>query len=162
MLLIGFLAGAPFLSLAAGQWAYARGLHAEYAEQAHWHPVPAVVLGAERSLSRYRPVLRWLVRVRWTGPDRVNHTGDVAFRAMPRAGSSVMVRIDGSGRLAGPLLPRSRVVSRAVLAALAAAVALAALLLGAWALARHLLERKRLAAWDAEWRATGPLWSGQP
>lgn len=25
--------------------------------------------------------------------------------------------------------------------------------------ARHLVDRRRLAAWDAEWRAIGPKWS---
>jgi hypothetical protein len=28
------------------------------------------------------------------------------------------------------------------------------------ALARRVLDRRRLRAWDAEWRATGPMWSG--
>jgi hypothetical protein len=34
------------------------------------------------------------------------------------------------------------------------------LLLGSNALARQALDRWRLNAWDADWRATGPLWSG--
>ena len=34
------------------------------------------------------------------------------------------------------------------------------LLLGVTALViRRMLQRRRMAAWDAEWRATGPLWS---
>ena len=28
------------------------------------------------------------------------------------------------------------------------------------ALARRALDRRRLRAWDAAWRVTGPLWSG--
>jgi hypothetical protein len=34
------------------------------------------------------------------------------------------------------------------------------LLLGSNTLARRVLDRRRLNAWDAEWRVTGPLWSG--
>ena len=33
-------------------------------------------------------------------------------------------------------------------------------LLGSATLARRALDRRRLSAWEAEWRASGPLWSG--
>jgi len=33
------------------------------------------------------------------------------------------------------------------------------LLLGTEALVMHSLNRRRFGAWDAEWRATGPLWT---
>jgi hypothetical protein len=36
------------------------------------------------------------------------------------------------------------------------------LALGSGALARRALDRRRLRAWDAEWRAIGPRWSGHP
>jgi hypothetical protein len=35
------------------------------------------------------------------------------------------------------------------------------MLLAAGQLAHFLLGRRRLAAWDAEWRATGPQWTRQ-
>jgi hypothetical protein len=34
-------------------------------------------------------------------------------------------------------------------------------LLASSTLARRALDRRRLSAWDAEWRASGPLWSGR-
>lgn len=40
-----------------------------------------------------------------------------------------------------------------------AVLALAAVLGEAGLLARYLFDRCRLAAWDAEWRASGPQWS---
>ena len=33
------------------------------------------------------------------------------------------------------------------------------LLLGTAGLARRMLDRRRMRAWEAEWRASGPLWS---
>lgn len=45
--------------------------------------------------------------------------------------------------------------ARATLAVLALAVVLGE----AGLLARYLFDRRRLAAWDAEWRASGPKWS---
>jgi hypothetical protein len=47
-----------------------------------------------------------------------------------------------------------------VLAAAVAPVVLG-LLLFTGQLTHFLLGRRRLAAWDAEWRATGPQWTGQ-
>jgi hypothetical protein len=35
------------------------------------------------------------------------------------------------------------------------------LLAAAGMLARRALDRRRLRAWEAEWRASGPQWSGQ-
>jgi hypothetical protein len=72
-----------------------------------------------------------------------------------------MVWVDGSGRLTDLPLQRSQVQVQAVLAALLAPVLLG-LLLGAVGLLVHgALGRRRLAAWDAEWRATEPQWSGR-
>jgi len=34
------------------------------------------------------------------------------------------------------------------------------LLLATGVLVRFVLDRRRLRAWEAEWRASGPLWSG--
>jgi hypothetical protein len=39
-----------------------------------------------------------------------------------------------------------------------AVVALAALLAGAATIARRVLGRRRMAAWDADWRLTEPGW----
>jgi hypothetical protein len=47
------------------------------------------------------------------------------------------------------------------LAAAVAPVVLGLILLCTGQLAHYLLGRRRLAAWDAEWRATGPQWSRQ-
>jgi len=33
-------------------------------------------------------------------------------------------------------------------------------LLAAGGLARRVLDRRRMSAWEAEWRASGPSWSG--
>ena len=45
------------------------------------------------------------------------------------------------------------------MAAAAAAASLAVTLMVAAWLARRSLDRRRLAAWDADWLANGPQWS---
>jgi hypothetical protein len=43
-----------------------------------------------------------------------------------------------------------------------AVLLLAELLCGAGLVAHRVVDRRRLAAWDAEWRAIGPTWGGHP
>jgi hypothetical protein len=69
-----------------------------------------------------------------------------------------MVWADAAGRLTGPPL---QVRGQAFLAAVLAPVLLGEMLLAAGQLAHFLLGRRRLAAWDAAWRATGPQWTRQ-
>jgi hypothetical protein len=69
------------------------------------------------------------------------------------------VWVDTAGRPAGPPLRHWQVQGQAALAAMAAIFVLAMLLGGAGFFAGHVADRRRLAAWDAEWRATGPRWS---
>ncbi|MGW2491960.1 Rv1733c family protein [Streptomyces sp. NPDC001606] len=99
-------------------------------------------------------------RVRWTAPDGGAHTGETFVDAGLPAGSRVTVWEDGRGRLA-PAKPTGRVegTMEAGFFGLAAALGVAGPVYGAGALARHRLDRRRLAAWDREWRQVGPRWS---
>jgi hypothetical protein len=121
--------------------------------------VPAVLL-ADVSASwsgTYLPT----VRAGWTSPDGRRHTGTVPASPGARAGSTVMVWADANGQLTGPPLQAVQVRGQAVLAAILAPIVLGEVLLCAGQLAHYLLGRRRLAAWDAEWRATGPQWTRQ-
>ena len=72
----------------------------------------------------------------------------------------MLVWVDASGNLAtAPPLRPAQVNEQTVLAAAAAVVALGYLLPCAGLLACGLLGRRRLAAWDADWRATEPQWT---
>jgi len=73
----------------------------------------------------------------------------------------VMVWVDAAGRLTGPPSLPSQARNQAVAAAILAPLVLAMIVLCAGQLAHGALEQRRLAAWDAEWRATGPRWTRQ-
>jgi hypothetical protein len=73
----------------------------------------------------------------------------------------VRVWVDAAGQLTGPPLQLLQVHGQAVLAAILAPVVLGLVLLCTGQLAHYLLGRRRLAAWGAEWRATGPQWTRQ-
>jgi hypothetical protein len=161
VLLAAFVIGAPVTALAAAQWAAASSMRSEKA-QAGWHRVPAVLLHdtprLAGSLSFPAPVPQ--VRARWAGPAGPR-TGKVYARPGARASSVVMVWTDRSGRLTGPPVPAATMADQVLLAAVSAPAALALVLVAVWVYASLILDRRRMAAWDADWSVTGPQWTGQ-
>jgi len=86
-------------------------------------------------------------------------TGQIFVTNGGPAGSTVMVWVNQAGQLTGAPLQHSQVTGRAVMARVLAVAALAVtLIIVGWA-AHWALERRRLAAWDAEWLTTEPRWS---
>lgn len=162
-LLAVFLAGAPVTAVTAWRWAGAAGLRTERAERASWHHVLAVLLQDSPGLvsSQYGTV-ESLVLARWDAPGGLTRTGLVSVDITAPAGSTVVIWTDAAGRPTGqaPLSPY-QVAQQAELAAMTAPVILAVVLLIGGALGRHALNRRRLAAWDADWHVTGPLWTSR-
>lgn len=159
VLLAAFLAGAPFVAHAAGSWTYAASAREAQAQRAAFHHVPATLLQTATS---------WSVgpdgagaNARWRAPDGQPRTGYVIAPAGTPAGSTEMVWTDQTGQLTDPPLQNSQIAGRVVITqGLAVAVLAFVLMILSWA-ARWALERARLAAWDAEWLATGPRWSSR-
>ena len=130
-LLAGFLAAAPFAAHTAGSWAYATSAREAQAQRATLRQVPAAQIVPAAQV----------------------------VPAGATAGSTSRVWVDRTGRLADPPLGHVQLVTRSQLAAELADGALAiALATAAW-LIRRMLDRRRMAAWDADWLATGPRWS---
>jgi hypothetical protein len=158
-LAVAFLAGAPLAATAAWQFVYGLGARTAHAQQASWRQVPVVVQAAAPTdgYSGYQPV----VRAEWTAPDGARRTGTVPVPPGTPAGRTVRVWVDKAGRLTGPPLQPRQVRGQAVMAAVLVPVVLGEVLLCAGQLAHYLLGRRRLAAWEADWRATGPQWTRQ-
>jgi hypothetical protein len=155
-LAVVFLAAAPVAALTAGHVAY-RMASRSCTKQAAWHQVPAVLL-ATAPASGYGEYPATM-RARWVAPDGTPHTGAVPAPPNARAGGTVMVWVDAAGRLTGPPLQLSQARAQAVLAALLAPLGAGLIVLCAGQLAHALLGRRRMAAWDADWQATEPLWT---
>lgn len=153
-----FLAGVPFAAHAAGNWAYATSAREAQAQRASLHQVRATLLEAAPAWNANGAGVPE-VDARWRAPDGQVRTGEVFVPVGAAAGSTVLVWTGRTGQLTGPPLGPAQVASRAQLAAAAAAGSLAIALIAAGWLARRSLDRRRLAAWDADWLATGPRWS---
>jgi len=160
-LVLAFLAGAPWAAIAVGQWAYTGAARAERAQNAAWHPVTAVILqGVPRpSVNTYGAADVTQVPASWTAPDRTRHTGSVTAAAGTAKGSTVTIWTDRSGVQTGPPLEPPQVADRAALAGTLAVFGIAFLLMATGALIHRALDRRRLAAWDAEWDVAGPHWT---
>jgi hypothetical protein len=137
-LLAVFLVGAPLVALLVGRWAYAGADRASRSDgAATFDPVSAV----------------------WTAPDGAARTGKITALAGTARGTRITIWTDRSGNLTGPPLQHPQVADQAALAGTMAVVGFAGALIAGGLVVRRALDRRRLAAWDSAWDATGPLWS---
>jgi len=156
-LVVAFLAGVPLAGLTTGHAVYRIWSNTADAQQATWHQVSAVLLAAV-------PVSGdddGQVPARWRAPDRRWRTGTVPAPSGARAGHMVAVWVNAAGWPTGPPVTLSQVRAVAALAAVLACIAVGFIVVGAGLLARSVLGQRRLATWDADWRATEPQWTGR-
>ncbi len=161
VLVAAFFAAAPFAARAAGNWAYATSLREQQAENAAWHQVRATVVQTVPDLGEFAsaPGISPEVKARWRAPDGQVRTGLLYVLGGARVGSTFTVWTDRTGQLTNAPLQTSQIATRADLDEAIAVAAIAVILLAVGGLAHGALDRHRLAAWGADWLATGPRWS---
>jgi hypothetical protein len=161
VLLVVFGLTAPFAAHAAGSWAYAVSEQQAQAQQATLHQVKATLLEKADAWNGYAnaPGAAPEVSARWRAPDGQPRTGKLFVPNGGAAGSTVTVWTNRAGQLTDPPLRRTQVVNRAQVTEALAVVGLAVVLFALGWLARRVLNRRRMAAWDEDWLATGPRWS---
>jgi hypothetical protein len=155
VLVAACLAGAPLAAHAAASWTYATSAREAQAQQTALHQVSATLLEPAQPLGAYNAE----ANARWRAPDGHMVTAQVPVSIAATAGSTVMVWTDQAGQLTAPPLDASQVASRAGLSEVLAVAGLAVVLILVGRLVHLVLNRRRLAAWDAGWLANGPRWS---
>ncbi len=157
-----FLALCPVVAGLTGMWVRADNAATQRAQQS-WHPVSAVLLraapGPEFIDQGANTWTAW-EPARWTLDGR-QHTGSVPVAAGSPAGSTQTVWLDSHGRVHVPPLTGAQLgqmVGAAMLISLAGLAVVVSILT---VLARWMLNRRRLAGWEAGWLAVGPTWSHQ-
>jgi hypothetical protein len=75
-------------------------------------------------------------------------------------GSTARIWVDACGAVTEAPAGRRDVIADVCIAVMLTCIAAPAVLFGAAALARRMLDRRRLTAWDAESRSIGPRWAG--
>jgi hypothetical protein len=141
--LVVFLTGAPVLSMMAGR-AWVTGQSG--------HRVSAVLLQAA-------PPVTGLVPARWIAPDGRMRTGRIPVSRGLAAGRTVSLWVNAAGSPTGPALNHRAVLGREAMAAVFVPAALGWVLLYLAEVGRLVLDRRRLADWDAAWAVVGPQWT---
>lgn len=161
VLIIAFIAAAPFVAKAGAAWAHALARDAQLSQEASLHQVPALVLKVTPGVQGGGgyAALQAQAQARWTAPDGKVVTGEIPVPPTTAAGATVPLWITSDGTLADPPLQDSQIAGDTALAGTVSVIALAVLLTATGMLARRELDKRRIAAWDAEWRATGPRWT---
>ena len=167
LLMAVFLIGAPMLSMAAARWVGHAAAAGQRAARS-WRQVPAVLLrGATQQDVGGVFGTSW-VAARWIAPDGHKRAGRIPVSTSLAAGRTVQLWVNTAGSPTGPP-PRSRaLVAGEALVAVLATAALGAVLWWLAGAGRWMLDRRRLANWEAAWAAVGPQWSwrfrsrGQP
>ena len=167
-LLMGvFLIGAPMLSMAAARWVGHTAAAGQRASRS-WRQVPAVVLRGAPPLASGEVFGTSWVTARWTAPDGHKREGGISVSTSLPAGSTVHLWVDTAGSPTGPPPRHGAPVAGEALVAVLAIAAFGAVLWGLAGVGRWMLDRRRLADWEAAWTAVGPQWTwrfrsrGQP
>jgi hypothetical protein len=158
LLVAAFLVGAPFAALATGAWVHGAARQAQLAQEASRRQVTAVVLSVTPA-SAAGQELAWQAQARWRAPSGREVTREVPVAPGTAAGAKLQVWSDPAGGLTTAPLLDSQVAGQAAAAEAFGVIASAAVLILTGELALWALYKRRMAAWDADWRATGPRWT---
>jgi hypothetical protein len=163
IVLIMILAGVPLASIGAGRAVDQMGIRQARAEQAADHEVAAVLIHAAPAHGSPDPYtgaqIAW-VDARWVAANGTIHYGPVLADAGAGKGSTVAIWTSASGAVTDPPETHGDIISNVFVVSASTALMLLVALVGLQTLGRCLLDRRRMTAWDAEWRTTGPRWTG--
>lgn len=161
-LVAAFVFIAPPVAVGVAHHAKALRLHAENTQTVRHRVIATLLRDAPPPVGRFGvSVTKALVEARWNAPDGSPRTGVVHASWGHKANSTATIWVDDSGRQVDPPLRRSQLVREEFVAA---ALTLAVLAFGALIVAhvvQQVLDRRRMARWDAAWSAAEPLWTGR-
>jgi hypothetical protein len=157
LLLAVFLIGAPVLSMAAARWVGHAAAAGQRAARS-WRQVPAVLLRGAPPAVGGAFGTSW-VPARWTAPDGHQQAGRIPVSTGLAAGRTVQLWVDTAGSPTGPPPHNGVPAVGEALTALLATAALGAVLGWLAGAGRWILDRHRLADWEAAWAAVGPEWT---
>ena len=139
-----------------------RTYQAQRAATASLHPAAALLLQVAPAAGGWGYTA--LAEARWPLPGGGEQSGVLTTATAPGiagagAGDRIFIWLNRSGQPTAPPAGQVTVIMYALIAGAGVAAAAAMALLMAYALCRHALDRRRLAAWESAWERTGPRWT---
>lgn len=158
--LLAAVAATPFAARMAADVTHDAAVRTQRAQEASELRVRAVLL---RPAGRTQAVMDTGVptQARWTSVTGAPRHGEVLATPGAPRGAEVVVWTDATGNLTRSPLTDSQVAGQADLAESGAIAGIVLLLAGEVLLVRHILYRRRMAAWGDQWGVTGPAWNRQ-
>jgi len=155
-------AGAPLAAQAASRAAYSGALRTEQEQLATRQQVKARLTETAGStmngytLSEEVPTL-----ATWKSATGVPGSGRVLAESGSPKGTVVIVWAAPNGELASPPLTAAQVAGQGDAAALGAVAGVVVAFLTGTGVVRYVMYRRRMAAWEADWLLTAPMWNRQ-
>ena len=159
VLIVGFLAAAPLAAAAAGTWLHGNAARTQHAQQASRRQVTAVVLWvAAPKAGGYGGA--WQAQAKWRALDGREVTGEVPVPSSTVVGGKLRVSTSPrTGDVTSAPLTDAQVANQTTSAEAAGVIAVGTVLAVVGAGTFWTLNRRRMAAWDADWQATEPRWT---
>ncbi len=161
-LLVVAVAVAPVAAVQADHVAYTDSLRVAQVQERTDHQTMAKLLAAPAaSTGGYTVASLVPARAQWTTPTGTRRTGDIQVPASSVKGQRYKIWIDAAGAVTSPPATEAQAAGQGTFAAIMAVVLTLVTCFTAAGITRMLLNRRRLAAWDAAWAVTAPLWTRQ-
>jgi hypothetical protein len=151
----------PFAARLASHASYAAALQVRQEQLTDRHLVQAVLTRDAGQVGGYSITAYVLTPATWTSATGVRRSGEVPAGPGSLKGTSISVWTDRNGYLDSPPLAASEAASQADAATVGVIVAGGVVFITGAAAIRQLVNRRRMAAWDADWVATAPTWNRQ-
>ncbi|MGH3266014.1 MAG: Rv1733c family protein [Trebonia sp.] len=151
----------PLAAPLAGHASYQSALQARQQQLLDRHQVRAVLTQGAGPVDGYSLSPFVLASADWTSFTGAHRSGEVPAVPGSAKGTAVAIWTDSNGYLDGPPLELSEVASQADTAMIGTVVASVVAYLVAATAVRQLFNRRRMAAWDADWAVTAPTWKRQ-
>jgi hypothetical protein len=152
-LLAVFLVGAPFAALAGGGFANGLARHVQQQQRATEREVTATTTQPAVAPTTSYGQAYVPVQAQWRAPNGKTVTGYIPVVLGVSAGARQQLWTTLGGRIAAPPLLNSQVTDLTTIGQGASAAVLLLVLVAGRAAARLELNRRRFAAWDADWLA---------
>ena len=159
-LFVAAAAGAPFAAQAAGRAWYADAAHTRQAQLLARHEVTAVLAQPAGAIGQYTLSSQVPTLASWMS-SAGRRAGDVPAVPGSPPGTLVNVWTDDAGYLISPPLTVTQVADQADAARITAVGGIIVCYMASTLAIRQLLNRRRMAAWDADWAATARVWNRQ-
>ena len=160
-LFVAAAAGAPLVAQAAGRAWYADAAHMRQGQLAARHEVTAVLARPAGIMGEYTLTSQVPTLASWPSTGGARRAGDVPAVPGSPAGTLVRVWTDDNGYLISPPLTVTEVADQADAARVAAVGGIIVGCMASTLAIRQLLNRRRMAAWEADWVATARVWNRQ-